>query len=195
MKTGLILIDMLKDFDDGVLANSAASNIMEPLQSLVKAARAHDDWVVIYGNDAHKEGDLEFEVFGVHAVAGSDGAAVVDKLAPQEGDEIVNKRYYSTFTETDLDSICKVHGIKRLVIAGQHTDCCVRHTSYDAFVRGLEIIIPSDATTVFAPLSETPVKVRQQAALDYLAGFYNAKIIPTKDLLDELNQKPETKAA
>ena len=137
MKTGLVVIDMLNDFQDGALANPAAEDIVGPLKKLIKAARANNDWVVIYGNDAHKPGDLEFNIFGVHAVAGSDGAAVIDAIAPQEGDEIVNKRYYSTFTETDLDSICKIHGIGRLVMVGQHTDCCVRHTSYDAYVRAM----------------------------------------------------------
>ena len=186
MKTGLVVIDMLNDFQDGVLANSAADEIVEPLRKLIAAARANDDWVVIYGNDAHKPGDLEFDVFGVHAVAGSDGAGVIEALAPQDGDEIVNKRYYSTFTETDLDSICKVHGIGRLVMTGQHTDCCVRHTSYDAYVRGHEVVVVSDATTVFAPLSETPLADRQQAALNYLQGFYGAKVVSTSDLLSEM---------
>ena len=140
-------------------------------------------------NDAHKPGDLEFNIFGVHAVAGSDGAAVIDAIAPQEGDEIVNKRYYSTFTETDLDSICKIHGIGRLVMVGQHTDCCVRHTSYDAYVRGHEVVVVSDATAVFEPLSKQPHQERQQAALDYLKMIYGAKILSTDELLAELSSE------
>lgn len=188
MKTGLVIIDMLNDFQDGVLANPAAEGIVEPLKKLVDAARANDDWVVIYGNDAHKPGDLEFAVFGEHAVVGTHGAAVIDAIAPKEGDEIVNKRYYSTFTETDLDSICKVHGIGRLVIVGQHTDCCVRHTSYDAYVRGHEVVVVSDATCVFEPLSEQPHLERNQAALDYLKMIYGAKIVTTDELLAEANK-------
>lgn len=191
MKTGLVVIDMLNDFVDGVIANPAAAGIMEPIKSLVEAARASEEWVVIYGNDAHKPGDLEFKVFGEHAVAGSDGAAVIDDIAPKEGDEIVNKRYYSTFTETDMDSICKIHGIDQLVIVGQHTDCCVRHTSYDAYVSGIKLVVPSDATAIFAPLSDTPYEERQQAALDYLANIYGAKITTTAELLSELNSKAD----
>ena len=189
MKTGLVVIDMLNDFQDGALANPAAEDIVGPLKKLIKAARANNDWVVIYGNDAHKPGDLEFNIFGVHAVAGSDGAAVIDAIAPQEGDEIVNKRYYSTFTETDLDSICKIHGIGRLVMVGQHTDCCVRHTSYDAYVRGHEVVVVSDAPAVFEPLSKQPHQERQQAALDYLKMIYGAKILSTDELLAELSSE------
>lgn len=183
MKTGLVVVDMLNDFHDGTLGNPAAAGIVEPIKKLIEAARADEDWVVIYSNDAHKPGDLEFQVFGVHAMAGSDSAAVIDDLAPQEGDEIVNKRYYSTFTQTDMDTICKIHGLERLIIVGQHTDCCVRHTSYDAYVRGLKLIIPSDATAVFAPLSKAPYEERQQAALDYLKNIYGAEILTTAELL------------
>ena len=114
---------------------------------------------------------------------------MIDDIAPKDGDEIINKRYYSTFTETDMDSVCKVHQLDRLVVVGQHTDCCVRHTSYDAYVRGLKITVVSDATTVFEPLSEVPVEQRQQAALDYLAGFYGATIASTDDILGELRAK------
>lgn len=188
MKTGLVVIDMLNDFfEGGVLANPAATGIIEPVKSLVEAARAHEDWVVVYSNDAHKPGDLEFKVFGEHAVAGSYGAAVIDDIAPQEGDEVINKRYYSTFTETDMDTICKIHGFKRLVVVGQHTDCCVRHTSYDAYVRGIQVVVPSDATVVFEPQSEAPLEDRQQAALDYLATIYGAIITTTDELLAEFS--------
>ena len=50
MKTGLVVIDMLNDFQDGALANPAAEDIVGPLKKLIKAARANNDWVVIYGN-------------------------------------------------------------------------------------------------------------------------------------------------
>ena len=76
-----------------------------------------------------------------------------------------------------------VHDVGRVVIAGQHTDCCVRHTSYDAYLRGLEVVVPADATAVFQPLSEEAVEARQQRALDYLRTFYGVSVVPTAELL------------
>lgn len=184
MKTGLLVVDMLNDFVDGVLANPAAKPTIDPIGTLIEHARTKPDWLTIYANDAHRPDDLEFEVFGEHAVAGSKGAEVIPDLAPDARiDEVVPKRYYSSFTETDLASTCLVNGIGRLVIAGQHTDCCVRHTSYDAFLRGIEVVVVSDATAVFEPLSDSPYGPRQQAALDYLQTFYKAKIASTADLV------------
>jgi nicotinamidase-related amidase len=184
VKTGLLVVDMLNDFVDGVLANPAAKPTIDPIGTLIDQARTKPDWVTIYANDAHRPGDLEFEVFGEHAVAGSKGAEVIPDLTPHtKTDEVIPKRYYSSFTETDLGSTCLVQEIGRLVIVGQHTDCCVRHTSYDAFLRGIEVVVVSDATAVFEPLSEAPYDVRQQAALDYLQTFYKAKIATVADLV------------
>ena len=86
MKTGLVILDMLNDFVDGTLANPAAKPIIGKIGDVADAVRNRDDWVVIYANDAHKPGDVEFEVFGEHALAGSPGAEVVPALTPEAGD-------------------------------------------------------------------------------------------------------------
>jgi nicotinamidase-related amidase len=152
MRTALVVLDMLNDFVDGTLANAAAKPIIDPIGALVERARRDADWVVVYGNDAHVPGDFELAVFGEHAMAGSDGAQVIEPLAPAEGDVVVPKRYYSAFTQTDLGATCLVHDIGRIVLVGQHTDCCCRHTAYDAFQRGLEVAVVADATAVYEPL-------------------------------------------
>ena len=185
MNTALVIVDMLGDFVDGRLANPAATPTIERIDALAEAARRRKDWIVVYGNDAHHPGDLELRVFGEHAMVGTPGAQVIDELAPAGGDIVVPKRYYSAFTQTDLAATCQVHGVGRVVIVGQHTDCCVRHTSYDAFLRGFEVVVPADATVVFQPLSEEPVAARQERALDYLRTFYGVRVVGTADLLGE----------
>jgi nicotinamidase-related amidase len=182
-KTALVILDMLNDFVDGTLANPAAKKIVDPIGALAERARAADDWVVVYANDAHLDGDLEFKVFGEHAVAGSEGAAVVDDLAPKPGDLVVPKRFYSAFTQTDLDATCTVHGITRFVVTGQHTNCCCRHTSYDAFQRGIELVALSDATCVFEPMVGDAYDAVQADALSYLKTFYNAEVMDTGSVL------------
>jgi nicotinamidase-related amidase len=183
MKTALVILDMLNDFVTGTLANAAAEPIIDPIADLAKAARDRDDWVVIYANDAHQPNDIEFRVFGEHALAGSDGAAVVGALKPKEGDFVVPKRYYSAFTDTDLDSTCRVHNIGKMVVVGQHTNCCCRHTTYDAFLRDIEVSVVSDATCVFAPMVGDRYDAVQSESLDYLSTFYKSNVLETADLL------------
>ncbi|HYS31917.1 MAG TPA: isochorismatase family cysteine hydrolase [Streptosporangiaceae bacterium] len=183
MATALLVLDMLTDFTSGKLANPAATRITGAVAALVRAAREQDDWIVVYGNDAHRPGDFELAVFGEHAMAGSPGAAVIDELAPQPGDIVVPKRYYSAFTETDLDATCRVHRVERLVVTGQHTDCCCRHTSYDAFARGIGLVAVSDATAVYEPFAEGRYQHAQDDALRYLRTYYGAQIATTADLV------------
>jgi nicotinamidase-related amidase len=174
---------MLEDFVGGVLANPAARGIVEPIAALAEEGRRREDWVVIYANDAHQPGDFEFKVFGEHALAGSPGAQVIPELRPQEEDLVVPKRFYSAFTDTDLDTTCRVHDIRRVVIVGQHTDCCCRHTAYDAFRRGLDITVVPDATCVYEPATEGRYAQRQREALDYLRTFYNPEFADVTALL------------
>ncbi len=65
-----------------------------------------------------------------------------------------------------------------------------RHTSYDAFLRGFEVVVPADATAVFQPLSQEAVQARQERALDYLRTFYGVNVVRTADLLSEAGATP-----
>ena len=98
----LIIVDMLKDFVDGKLANPRAQGITEPLQRLLAHAR-ENGWVVVFSNDAHQPGDPEMKIWGEHAMAGDPGAEVIDELAPSEGDIISEKQHYGAFELTGLD--------------------------------------------------------------------------------------------
>ena|SRR5690606_20234953 len=182
MKTALVILDMLNDFVDGTLANPAAKEIIDPIAHLVNEARRQDDWVVVYANDAHQPNDLEFAVFGEHALAGTEGAQVIPELTPSAEDIVVPKRFYSAFTDTDLDATCRVHGIERMVIVGQHTNCCCRHTSYDAFRRGIELAVVADGTCVYEPLTDGEYERFQREALSYLNTFYNADIVDAAEV-------------
>ena len=183
MTTALLVLDMLDDFISGKLANPAAEQVIKPIGGLAAAARRRDDWLVVYGSDAHQAGDLELTVFGEHAMAGSPGARVVEPLTPQPGDIVVPKRFYSAFTQTDLDATCQVHGIDRLVVTGQHTDCCCRHTSYDAFARGIELAVAADGTAVYQPFAADDYQQVQSRALQYLRTYYGAEITDSAALM------------
>jgi len=183
MATALLVLDMLTDFTTGKLANPAAVRITENIAGLIRSARERDDWIVVYGNDAHRPGDFELAVFGEHAMAGSLGAAVIGELAPQPGDIVVPKRYYSAYTETDLDATCRVHRIDRLILTGQHTDCCCRHTAYDAFSRGISLVAVSDGTAAYEPFHPDRYQQAQDDALGYLRTYYGAQITAAGELI------------
>ncbi len=182
VRSALVVVDMLNDFVDGVLGNPSARGIVDPIAELTARARATRDWVVIYANDAHELSDVELRVFPPHAMAGTPGAAVVDELQPEHEDVVVPKRFYSSFTASALEHELRSHDVGRLVMVGQHTDCCVRHTAYDAFAKGFEITVCPDATTVYEPGSPEPASERQARALDYLRTYYGARVVDSHDV-------------
>ncbi|MBS9429750.1 cysteine hydrolase family protein [Photorhabdus akhurstii] len=168
----LIVIDMLNDFVTGVLANEAdAMKIVPVIKRLIDHARNHRDWLVVYANDAHRADDREMSIWGRHAMAGTPGANVIETLAPigTEREIVLPKRFYGAFDGTELEEVLKVYGVTEVVLTGQHTHCCVRHTAYGAFIRGYRIKILSDAVCVFPG-------VDQEDALNYLKTIYGAEI-------------------
>jgi nicotinamidase-related amidase len=180
--TALLVVDMLEDFVSGRLANPAALPTLDPIGRLIHQARDRQDWIVVYGNDAHRPGDAELSLFGEHAMAGTPGAAVVEPLAPAPSDVVVPKRFYSAFTQTDLLATCQVERVSRLVVVGQHTDCCVRHTAYDAYLAGIPLTVVADGTCVYRPGSPEPAERRQERALDYLRTYYGAEVLTAAEV-------------
>jgi nicotinamidase-related amidase len=170
----LIIVDMLNDFVDGKLANPKAQAIIEPLQLLLARAR-EEGWVVVFSNDAHHPDDPELRVWGEHAMAGTPEADVIPQLAPRESEIVSPKRHYGAFDDTGLDEQLKARGVDEVVVTGQHTHICVRHSSYGALRHGYDITIPRDAVCGFEGVDE-------EDALAYLEMAYGARITTVDEL-------------
>ncbi len=171
----LIIVDMLKDFVDGELANPRAQRIVAPLQRLLAHAR-ENGWVVVFSNDAHRPDDPELKVWGEHAMEGTPGAHVIDALAPREGEIVSPKQVYGAFDETGLADELRERGVDEVVIAGQHTHICVRHSSYGALRHGFDVTIPRDAVAAFEGVDEDD-------ALEYLKMAYGANVTTVDELV------------
>ena len=170
----LIIVDMLDDFVDGKLANPRAQAIVEPLARLLDHAR-EDGWAIVFSNDAHHPDDPEIAIWGEHAMEGTPGAQVVAALAPRDGEIISPKRHYGAFDDTGLTEQLKALGVDEVVITGQHTHICVRHSSYGALRNGFAIVVPRDAVSAFEGVDE-------DEALEYLKMAYGATLTTVDEL-------------
>jgi len=179
-KPAVIVIDMLNDFVAGKLKVERTKYIIPNLKRLVEAAR--DSGVpVIYSNDAHYPQDVEVvEKWGNHAIKGTKGAEVIPELKPSAKDYVVEKRTYSGFFETGLDSLLrslyKGEGAKTVILGGLHTHMCVRHTAADAFFHGYRIVVAEDGVEAFT-------RKDHEEGLKYLENVYNAKIITVDEIV------------
>jgi nicotinamidase-related amidase len=181
----VIIIDMLNDFVTGDLKCERAECIISNLKKLIEAAHKHNV-PVIYSNDAHFPEDAEvIQRWGKHAIKGTKGAEVIPQLKPTKKDYIVEKRTYSGFYETGLDSLLRSlyasEGVKTVILAGLHTHMCVRHTAADAFFRGYKIIIAKDGVEAFT-------QEDHEQGLKYLEYVYNAKLMTVDEIVKEFSE-------
>jgi len=184
-RMAVIVLDMLNDFVTGNLKTKRAARIVKPIQKLVEAARVHGV-PVIYSNDAHFRTDFEVvERWGDHALKGSPGAQVIPELAPTEKDFVVEKRVYSGFYETGLDSLLrslyKGLGVETVILVGLHTHICVRHTAASAFYRGYKIIVASDGVQAFT-------RKDHEDGLKYLKDVYGTEIKNVDEIIEEFKK-------
>jgi nicotinamidase/pyrazinamidase len=142
---GLIVIDMLNDFilPGAPLEVPAARNIIPAVKRRLADARSRGA-AVIYVCDAHAPEDEEFKAWPAHAVRGSDGAKVIEELAPQPGDAMVEKTTYAVFYGTDLERVLADGGVRRLTLVGVLTNICIFYAAMEAVVRGFEVEVPRD---------------------------------------------------
>jgi nicotinamidase-related amidase len=160
-KTALVLIEYQNEFtSEGGVLHGAVSSVMEKTgmlpktKALVDAARAAGVTIMHapitfapgYGElSRHPYGILKGVVDGNAFVKGTWGAAIVDDLAPEAGDIVIEgKRGLDAFASTNLDFILRSKGIKTLVLGGFLTNCCVESTMRTAYENGYQVVTLSD---------------------------------------------------
>jgi nicotinamidase-related amidase len=146
-RTAVVVVDMQNDFvkPGGALVVEAAAETIPRIQKLLEAARAHDVHVV-YTQDTHIEGDVEWEEWPDHVLEGSWGWHIIDELAPQPGDLVCRKNRYDGFYGTWMDHyLGHVWEVKYVVIVGTVSNICVLHTAASAGLRYFHVVTPADA--------------------------------------------------
>lgn len=183
MRPAVLVIDVLNDFVEGSLKLPGAKELVPRIRSLLEEARRRRV-PVIYVCDAHLRGvDREFELWGPHAIKGTWGAEVVGELKPLEGDFVVEKRRYSGFYETSLDTLLRELGVDTLVLTGIATEICVRHTAADAYYRGYGLVVVEDCVR---GVSEEA----HRAGLEDMRRLYGARVVKLSEALGLLPSPP-----
>lgn len=179
----ILVVDMLDDFVHGKLKCERAGRIIPNIRALLDAARKKQV-PIFFCNDEHLPIDTyEMKLWGPHAMKGTKGAEVIAELRPAKTDYVIPKRTYSAFDGTGLDKALKgVYGgagADAVIITGLHTNICDRHTAYDAFVRGFEVVVPEDGVEAFTEQDHV-------SGLDYMKRVYGAKVKKTAEVIKSL---------
>lgn len=162
-RTAVVLIEYQNEFTSpGGVLHDAVASVMEKTGMLAKTVdlvdKARAAGVTImhapitfapgYGElSRHPYGVLAGVVAGNAFVKDTWGATIVDDLAPQEGDILIEgKRGLDTFASTNLDFILRSKGIDTVILGGFLTNCCVESTMRSAYENGYRVITLTDCT-------------------------------------------------
>jgi nicotinamidase-related amidase len=160
-RTAIVLIEYQNDFSsEGGALHDAVAEVMESTamlantRRLVETAReagvtivhAPISYVPGYRELAlHPYGVLKAVVDANAFVQGEWGAEIIDLLAPQEGDVVLEgKRGLDSFATTNLDFVLRGRGITTLALGGFLTNCCVESTMRTGYEKGYHVITLSD---------------------------------------------------
>ena len=126
---------------------------------------------VLFISDHHAPDDLEFQIFPVHCVIGTEEPEVIPELAGYlTEDNLVPKNRYSGFFNTDLEQRLADLQPEKVIVCGVCTDICVLHTTSDARNRDYRVEVPADCVATFDPDAHT-------WALGHLEKILGAQVV------------------
>jgi len=140
------ILEQIQEWPSGV--GESAWRAVERLKPLITAFRERKR-PVIYTRQVQKS--IAFDGFAAKAVRsspqyleGSKGTSMVEPIAPQEGDRVIDKSYASAFYGTPLLSVLIKLKVDTLLVAGGTTSGCVRATCVDAISRNFDVAVVED---------------------------------------------------
>ena len=171
MSNVVLAVDMLVGFMEpghNLYCGDGSREIIPNVQRLIEREQA-DGSSVIFICDNHDPDDLEFQMFPEHCIKGTSEAEIIAEVAKYEG-EIIHKKRYSAFFETDLEQRLEALSPDKIIICGVCTDICVMHTASDARNRDYIVEVPVDCVATFDPQAH-------QYALEHMKKILGVRIV------------------
>jgi len=175
MGRAVLVIDMLNEFVYGRLGGERAQAVIPCIKRLVERARVVGI-PIIYVKDAHEEDDLELEVWGKHAMKGSEEAKIIPDLEPLPNEVVIEKSTYFSFHDTGLDEILKDMDVDEVILTGLLTNICIKLAAAEAFVRQYSIVIPRECVN-------TVSQEEHERAMKEISDLYMAKIMDLEQVI------------
>ncbi len=143
--TALLVVDMLNAYDheDAELLIPSVEEAVKPIGDLVERAQ-RDGVLVVYVNDNYGDWNASSEKLVERALNGR-RPDLVEPILPPEDAAFVVKPRHSVFFETPLSYLLDREQVGRIVLTGQVTEQCILYSALDAYVRHLEVAVPTDA--------------------------------------------------
>jgi nicotinamidase/pyrazinamidase len=152
MANAVLVVDMLVGFMEAgheLYCGDDARRVIPNIQRLIEREQAAGSRL-FFICDNHDADDLEFKIFPVHCVSGTEEADLIPELSGYDG-EVIHKKRYSAFFGTTLEERLTALDPEKVIVCGVCTDICVMHTAADARNRDYIVEVPVDCVATFDP--------------------------------------------
>ncbi|HEY1995837.1 isochorismatase family cysteine hydrolase [Paraburkholderia sp.] len=173
-RTALVIIDMQRDFiEPGGFGESLGNDVsllagIVPTVAELLALARKAGCLVVHTRESHApdladcppakrlRGAPQMRIgepgpMGRILVRGEPGNAIIDALAPIDGELVIDKPGKGAFYATRLGEDLSLRGITHLLFAGVTTEVCVQTSMREANDRGYECLLIEDATASYFP--------------------------------------------
>ena len=176
--TALLLNDVINDLAlDGSDTLVAQAEPMAMRIAALKRRATAAGVPTIYVNDNFGQWRSDFRQTVAHCTsATSPGRVVSRRLRPTSRDYFVLKPKHSGFYDTTLDTLLEALAVRRVILCGVAGNICVLFTANDAYMRDLDVYVPSDCVA-----SNTPAD--NEHALRQIALVLKGRIAPSTRLV------------
>lgn len=158
--TALIVMDMQKDFlmPGALYYVSGPRDVVPSICNLIKKGRERG-WHIIYIVRGHDASGADVEKFRMDlfnsgpgfTVSGTEGAGVLEEIAPTRQDIVIEKVRFSGFFATKLDLVLRRLAIDTIMLCGAQYPNCIRATAVDGISLDYTVVVCTDATWGSSP--------------------------------------------
>lgn len=182
--TALVIVDMVRDFTDpdGLVFYPQNREVLPRIAEVLAKCREKGK-LVIFLQHCNRAGKVDEKAAAMrpNCIEGTPGIEIDPMLEVDvERDYVIRKRRYSGFFGTDLDLVLRENGIRRLIVVGTKTNCCIRATVTDAFYLNYDPIVVRECVA-------TNSDVVNQVHLDDIAK-YLGRVVSEDELFSMLDE-------
>ena len=186
-RPALVLVDVIKGFTDPACPlGSEADSVVDACRALLDVFRKKR--LPVFFTTVVYHDESQARVFRQRVPAlnvlepGSEWVKVDPRIAPIDGEIVIEKQWASGFFNTDLARQLEAAGADSIVIGGLTTSGCVRATAVDGLQNDYRVVIAREAT------GDRNLTAHESNLFDLQAKYVD--VLALQDVLDTITRLP-----
>jgi maleamate amidohydrolase len=184
-RPALVLVDVIRGFTNPACPlGSESDSVVEACRALLDAFREHH--LPVFFTTVVYHDESQARVFRQRVPAlnvlepGSEWVKIDPRVAPVDGETVIEKQWASGFFNTDLQKRLEAAGADSLVVGGLTTSGCVRATAVDGLQNDYPVVVVTEAT------GDRNLSAHESNLFDLQAKYVDVLALP--DVLESIRQ-------